>query len=78
MSKIIIFNYDQGNRISSTDQDGRLKTKRNTQTNETATYNYGTLGELLSIELPDKTITYTHNANNQRIANAIDALRGWW
>ncbi|MDR3163099.1 MAG: hypothetical protein LBT81_04490, partial [Helicobacteraceae bacterium] len=51
------------------------------------TYQYGTLGELRSVTLPDNTtIRYYQNANNQRIAKEVNGtivqvallVRSWW
>ena len=50
--------------------DGYLKTKTTPQ--GTTTYSYGTLGELLEVTTPTKTITYTHNAKNQRVAKLVN------
>lgn len=38
----------------------------------TTTYDYGTLGELLEVQTPTQTITYKHNANNQRVSKLVD------
>jgi RHS repeat-associated protein len=53
------------------DSDGYLKTKTDTQ--GITTYTYGTLGELREVKLPSNTfITYTYNANNQRVSKSVD------
>ncbi len=38
----------------------------------TTTYTYGAMGELKEVVTPNQTITYKHNANNQRVAKLID------
>jgi RHS repeat-associated protein len=52
------------------DEDGYLQTKTTAQ--GTSTYSYGTLGELKQVTTPTKTISYKHNANNQRVSKSID------
>jgi YD repeat-containing protein len=52
------------------DEDGYLSEKVTPQ--DTTTYNYGTMGELLSVQTPNKNISYKHNANKQRVAKLID------
>jgi len=52
------------------DEDGYLQTKTTPQ--GTTTYSYGTLGELKEVVTPTKTISYKHNANNQRVAKLIN------
>jgi RHS repeat-associated protein len=38
----------------------------------TTTYDYGSRGELKSVTTPTQTITYLHNANNQRVAKKVN------
>jgi RHS repeat-associated protein len=52
------------------DDDGYLAEK--TTPKGTTHYTYGTLGELREVQTPTQTITYQHNANNQRVAKLID------
>ncbi len=49
------------------DEDGYIKSKSTSE--GTTTYDYGSLGELKEVVLPNgDIITYRHNANNQRVA----------
>ncbi|MEA3490976.1 MAG: hypothetical protein U9R27_03670, partial [Campylobacterota bacterium] len=52
------------------DEDGYLNEKIIKE--GTSTYRYGTMGELLSVNTPTQTISYKHNANNQRVAKLVD------
>ena len=48
------------------DEDGYIKSKSTSE--GTTTYDYGSLGELKEVTLPNgDIITYRHNANNQRV-----------
>jgi len=40
----------------------------------TTNYDYGTLGELKSVTSPTKSISYQHNASNQRVAKKVDGI----
>ncbi len=53
------------------DDDGYLSAKSSPQ--GTATYRYGSKGELREVTLEDgSVITYLHNANNQRVAKKVN------
>jgi RHS repeat-associated protein len=57
------------------DDDGYIQEK--TTPEGSTTYSYGTLGELKEVNLPTSTgsvtvISYTHNANNQRVSKEVN------
>ncbi len=54
------------------DEDGYLTEK--TTPEGTTTYNYGTLGELKSVDTPTLSIEYLHNAANQRVAKKVNGV----
>ncbi|RMD84172.1 MAG: RHS repeat protein, partial [Candidatus Dadabacteria bacterium] len=59
---------------------GELATKTNTATQETTTYEYDVLGNLLAVVLPDGTrIDYVLDGRNRRIAKKVNGtlIQGW-
>ena len=52
------------------DDDGYLEEK--VTPDGSTTYSYGTLGELIQVVTPTQTITYKHNANNQRVSKEVN------
>lgn len=54
------------------DEDGFLYEKNTPE--GTTTYLYGTRGELIQVITPEKNIVYYLNANNQRVAKAVDGV----
>ncbi|MEJ2489642.1 MAG: RHS repeat-associated core domain-containing protein, partial [Sulfurovaceae bacterium] len=61
-----------GNNTYAYDDDGYLSQK--TTPDGVTSYTYGTLGELREVQTPTQTITYQHNALNQRVAKLIDGV----
>ena len=61
-----------GDTVYAYNEDGYLASKLAPE--GTTHYNYGTLGELKSVVLPNITIEYLHNANNQRVAKKVNGV----
>lgn len=82
-SEIVVDDQDRltqyGNLSFTYTEDGRLESRSDADSNTSLSYTYDVFSNLLSVDLPDKTIDYVIDGMNRRIGKKVDGqlVQGW-